>query len=333
VWKERFNLGNLLPGDWVELELVPRIGGPMAWEMSALRGYRRGPRLTLRKIRRLGTGRDGAGPSDPDPKLASRLYWSSENQRPKAPAFDPAAFLKRLKPVDGEPFRFIVLDVGQASAILIRRGDKNLGLFDAGAPLWFNKGSVDLGFKPPKLDGGFIFISHWDWDHYDMGRRHAPYHLIDWFAPDQHVGYNTARFQKSLGGRLHFVSGAFGNGQPFSFTPATGPIGDRNNSGYLLCFDEDGERVLLTGDANYTAIPGALLQGVTALSVPHHGGAAAPPPGARGLARAVVSYGQPNSYRHPHAAHIDALEAANWTVKRTAQHGFWPRGNRQLYPA
>lgn len=338
VWNERFDLGNLLPGDWVELELAPGPGGPFAWELSAQQDYRRGPRQVLRSIRRLGSGLGvgvpGVVPStDPDPKLAWSLHAATENQRPRARPFDAAAFAARLAARDGEEVRFIVLDVGQASAILIKRGDKNIGLFDAGAPLWFNKGSVKLGFTPPDLSGGFIFLSHWDWDHYDMGRRHAPYHRLDWFAPDQAVGFNLARFQRSLGNRLHFVSGAFSAGPSFFFGRATGPAADRNASGYLLRYEKDGECVLLTGDADYSCIPTSFLNGVTALAVPHHGGASAPPPQASGLARAVVSYGDPNSYNHPHRGHIDALDAAQWTIERTAQYGVRMRGDRQLYPA
>lgn len=329
VWNRRFGLEALRPGDWVTFELDSGMGGPLAWELEATADYRRGPRRTVRSIRRLGpgarpvNGQKAAG----DAELAYRLNESSNAARGSRPIVSGARMLARM-PRSGD-CKFIVLDVGQASAILIQQGARNIGLFDAGAPLWFNKGSVPLNLEPPPIARGFIFLSHWDWDHFDLGRRHLPYHQLDWYAPDQDVGFNTARFQAKLGKKLHFVQGPIvGRG----FVLARGLGSDRNGSGYQLRYDRGHEAVLLTGDADYQMIDALMKAGITALSIPHHGGKGSAPPVGGTPGRAVASYGVPNRYGHPDETFLAAHGPQGWTVTRTATHGNVRRGHRQLYP-
>jgi beta-lactamase superfamily II metal-dependent hydrolase len=202
----------------------------------------------------------------------------------------------------------IVLDVGQASAALIKRDGNPIGFFDFGAPIWFNKGSLPKAMSPPSVSGGFVILSHWDFDHFDLGRRHQPYRKLDWYAPDQPVGPNTARFQADLGNRLTFIDGpASGGGFSLERGTSTG-VNDRNGSGYQLRFEKDGRAVLLTGDTGYDLIQTHMLAGVGALTVPHHAGRSdAAPPAAVDPWRAIASYGAPNSYRHPHGPPPSAL--------------------------
>jgi hypothetical protein len=298
VWRDRFGIDALKPGDWVEFTLNVGSQGPLAWEMPAENGYLRGRVRSLSKIRRLGTGLEPDPTASSDLLLATRLNRAVNILRANRKIVTPVALLQTLQN-RGEPLSFVVLDVGQASAILIKRGNRDIGLFDAGAPVWFNRGSLRLPIKPPLLTGGFIFLSHWDWDHFDLGRRHAPYHALDWYAPDQEVGFNTARFQQLLGGKLTFIHGSFGLGG-FRFAPglSTDPK-DRNGTGFQLRYDDGNQAVVLTGDADYAQIDTTMLKGATALSIPHHGGKGGPPPAAAGVARAVASYGVPNRYRHP----------------------------------
>lgn len=330
VWSDRLNAGNVTKGDWVSFVLDDEGEAPLAWEMLASDDYRRRPKRSLRKIRRI--GRAGSTAADgTDAALVTALHEASNNARAQHKTI-PVGDLARQ--IDGDPaqkINIVVLDVGQAGAALIRRGAQPIALFDAGAPLWFNKGSVALDFTPPPLGNGFIFLSHWDFDHFDLGRRHTPYHARPWFAPDQLISPNTRLLQKKLGSKLTFVDGSLTIG---GFTlrrgTATDPL-DRNNTGYQLRYDRDGDAVLLTGDADYASIDPTMLSGITHLLLPHHGGKGSAPPQASGARHAVVSYGLPNSYRHPHTGQMDAHRRALWRVLPTAQSHI-PRGHRLLYP-
>jgi hypothetical protein len=47
---------------------------------------------------------------------------------------------------------------------------------------------------------------------------------------------------------------------------------------------------------------------------------------------AVVSYGIPNTYRHPNEAQIDAHRSAGWPLRRTATHGSPGNQGQRLDP-
>ena len=330
VWGDRMNAGNVAKGDWVAFELDDDGGAPLAWEMLAADDYRRGPKRSLRTIRRIGRAYAAAGPGQDD-RLVRALQDASNAARGQHKTIPLTDLATRIDGDPTEQINIIVLDVGQASAALVRRGTRPIALFDAGAPLWFNKGSINLGLKPPALGDGFIFLSHWDFDHFDLGRRHTAYHAQDWFAPDQPVSPNTSLFQKKLGANLTFVDGTLSiGGFMFQRGTATDAL-DRNNTGYQLRYEAGMDAVLLTGDADYGSIEPAMLAGVTHLLLPHHGGKGSAPPKATGERHAVVSYGLPNSYRHPHATQMAAHRAARWRVLPTAQCHI-DRGNRLLYP-
>ncbi|NYF33817.1 hypothetical protein [Sphingopyxis sp. JAI108] len=330
VWSDRLNAGNVMKGDWVEFQLDDEGEAPLAWEMIAAEDYRRGPKRSLRTIRRVGRAGSTYRP-DRDDFLVKSLHEASNSERGRHQRIQLTDISGRIDGDPREQINIVVLDVGQAGAVLIRRGQRPIALFDVGAPLWFNKGSVALGMTPPALGDGFIFLSHWDFDHFDMGRRHSPYHAHDWFAPDQPVSPNTAFFQKKLGARLTFVDGSLAiGGFCFRRGTASDPL-DRNNSGYQLRYDHQGDAVLLTGDADYDFIDPAMLAGTTHLLLPHHGGKGSAPPQAAGARHAVVSYGLPNHYRHPNMAQMTAHRAARWRVLPTAPCHI-DRGNRMLYP-
>lgn len=330
-WSEWFDLGGLAKGDWVAFTLDDDGDAPRAWELAAVRDYASGPARSVRSMRRLGDGSPAplaAADGVMAFKLASAIEFGRANR--KILALD--TFSQLILGSDAKDIEILALDVGQASAALIRRGGSPIGLFDAGAPIWFNKGSTAPDFEPPVITNGFVFLSHWDFDHFDLGRRHPPYRQLDWYAPDQIVGPNTAKFQAELGSNLTFVDGTTSSG---GFTLARGTSKlpkDRNGSGYVLRYERDGRAVLLTGDTDYTLIPPHMLIGLDAVSIPHHAGQGAGTPTPNGSsARAIASYGLPNSYRHPHAATIAAHMHAGWLVTPTAA-GLLPRGDRQLYP-
>ncbi|MDX1063874.1 hypothetical protein GOL45_16510 [Sinorhizobium medicae] len=340
VWDDRHQLGNLTKGDWVEILLDDGGHAPMAWEMRADEEYRRRPKRSVRRIRRLGRPVE----RDPEPgdrrDLVAGLHAQSNQARGRHRTVPFQSLADRLNanpngkqdPKFADDICIRIIDVGQASAALILRGDTPLALFDAGAPIWFNKGSVALGFEPPDLGGGFIFLSHWDFDHFDMGRRHTAWHTREWYAPDQTVSPNTALFQKKLGRYLTFVDGPLSVGG-FRFERGISPDPlDRNGTGYQLRYENDGHAVLLTGDTDYAYIEASMKAGLSHLCIPHHGGrGTVPPTPVGGTGRSVVSYGLPNAYRHPHVPQIKAHETLGWSVSPTAAETR-PRGDRQLYP-
>lgn len=340
VWEDRHQLNNLAKGDWIEILLDDGGDAPLAWEMLANEDYRRGPKRSVRRIRRLGRAIGDGAERGEHSSLVAGLHTRSNEARSRHRTISFQTLANRLNPDpsnNSDPslapgIRIRIIDVGQANAALILRDQTPLALFDAGAPIWFNKGSIALGFSPPSLGDGFIFLSHWDFDHFDMGRRHVAWHTRDWYAPDQVVSPNTALFQKTLGSNLTFVDGPLAAGG-FRFERGTSPDPlDRNGTGYQLRYDNGGDAVLLTGDTDYLHIQADMKAGLTHLCIPHHGGrGSAPPAPVGGSGRSVVSYGLPNSYRHPHTPQIRAHEALGWTVLPTA-NGRQSRGDRQLYP-
>jgi beta-lactamase superfamily II metal-dependent hydrolase len=76
-----------------------------------------------------------------------------------------------------------------------------------------------------------------------------------------------------------------------------------------------------------------MLAGIGGLTVPHHAGRSdASPPASVDPWRAIASYGEPNSYRHPHAQTITKHQSQGWQISATATTPTHPRGNRSLFP-
>lgn len=322
-----FGLSKITEGDWVAFELDDSGGTPRAWELRADADYVAGPSRSIRSMRLISGDPGSTAPSDiarcVDLSAATAMLVKS---RPRVHA---SKLARRFRP-RGD-IEIVVLDVGQASANLIKRDGVPIGLFDVGAPLWFNTGSLPKSFVPPVIKNGFVFLSHWDFDHFDLGRRHLAYRSLDWYAPDQPVGPNTARFQEDLGDRLYFVTGHAGaSGFSWSQGSSADPK-DRNGSGYQLRYATPARAVLLTGDAPYNLVQPSMLVGLNGVTVPHHGGHSTAPPPVAAKGDAIVSYGRPNSYRHPHDATIQAHQSNGWEIRSTAAHGHRRRGNRTLF--
>lgn len=313
-WDEDFGVETIEEGDWVQLVLSKGPGRPRAWEMPATASYEPEGSTNVLEIAVLNDG-DGS----PGARLASACQLQSSALR-----FVSPSDVELLFAMVSAPLRIAALDVGQASCNSIFSKGKPLVLFDAGAPLYRNQKSfraVDLSDLP--RESGIVLLSHWDFDHFDLGRRMTGLQQLKWLAPHQPVGPNTLKFQRTLGARLYFLRGSYSitnKDLQFELRPglATNPK-DRNGTGYSLRIGAAGGNILLTGDADYEHIDPQLLVGLAALTVPHHGGAGTVPPlPTASPARAVVSYGNPNCYRHPVAETIDAHERKNWKVQFTA---------------
>lgn len=328
-WDEDFGVETIEEGDWVQLVLSKGPGRPRAWEMPATAGYEPEGSTNVLEIAVLNDG-DGS----PGARLASACQLQSSELR-----FASESDVERLFAMVSAPLRIVALDVGQASCNSIFSNGKPLVLFDAGAPLYRNQKSfraVNRSHLP--TGSGIVLLSHWDFDHFDLGRRRQQLQQLTWLAPHQSVGFDALKFQRSLGASLYFLQGPYSmtsEGLQFDLRPglATNPK-DRNGTGYSLRIEDAGGNILLTGDAGYEHIDQQLLVDLAALTVPHHGGAGTAPPIPKALpSRAVVSYGNPNCYRQPVAQTIDAHCAVGWKVQFTAKRkGVGGRGNKQVWP-
>ncbi len=328
-------------GDWFLIELNTKEGEPLAWTLSATNDYRGDP---------VRTNLVGFWFIDPEASTPHELGPEKREDAELLSVVTGSLLSKRYQPRDmgsgddwvsllavathGGPDTLSarVLDVGQASctAIYTARDPaaEVLGFFDVGAPIWFHNKSMprQLDLKLPKTKG-FVVLSHWDFDHYAMAWwRVKKLRDLSWFAPLQPVGANGARFQNLLGDRLHFCHEEQIGVDRFTLFKGRGAAHgldtDRNATGYVLRLtNEDGAR-LLTGDVDYSYVPGLAMEQLVGLTVPHHGGTGTgtPPTPSKHGALAVASYGVPNRYRHPDEAYLQSHQRAGWAVARTATH-------------
>jgi hypothetical protein len=329
-----YGAGDLKEGDWVEIELKREPGLPRAWSMPATQGYALQPATNLAGLTRLEPPGDAAGrmPS-PSEKLALDLITAHLPTKQQE-LVDLSTVLSRYATLPQE-VKIVSLDVGQASCVAFVHQGEAIGFFDVGAPLPFNAKSMPSKFSLPPFGSGFVFLSHWDFDHFDLARRFSALRDLDWFAPLQPVGPNTSKFQRQLA-NLKFVRGSFVGSTGVRATPgsSTDP-NDRNGTGYSMRIDVGSSSVLLTGDTDYQFIDPKLLVDLTSITIPHHGGRGSDPPTpGRDQGRAVASYGAPNCYRHPNETHLTTHTARRWVVQRTATDPTTGprRGNRLLHP-
>jgi beta-lactamase superfamily II metal-dependent hydrolase len=312
-------------GDWFEITLDRVPLRPRAWQLPLATNYTPQPPMNVVELTPLSDSSDIVTRLEkaciaPDPGSAE-----TENSL--------AAFLAIHARRD---LRVTALDVGQASCVVFSEGSTPFGYFDVGAPMFFNQRSFPRPFSHEPADEGFVILSHWDFDHFALALRYPALKKLRWFAPNQPVGPNTALFQKSLGSNLTFISNDVDVGAMALRRCSGTSLRDRNSTGYALGVNLKGAGILLPGDADYQWVSPAIANNVNRVVVPHHGAAGSSPPQPRGgnNPTAVVSYGIPNTYRHPNENQIDAHRRAGWRIRRTAAHGnpSRPRGNRTLYP-
>ncbi len=336
-WAEDLGLDNVEEGDWVTLTLEKQAGSPRAWALPATSDYESEGSTNVSSIAALIDGGElSETPPGPDSPIGLRLRHHSRLLGQDRQVDDQGQLEFFLSLTTGK-IEVDCLDVGQASCNVIREGGVPRVCFDVGAPLYRNNKSFKSRASWPLPKTGAVILSHWDFDHFDLGRRVPQLQSLSWFAPDQPVGPNTLRFQRKLGTKLKFLTGSYSGvlpGGSFSLEPglSTKPK-DRNGTGYSLRIDLEDAALLLTGDADYSMIPPAMWSALSAMTIPHHGGdCSSPPSPRRAPGRAVVSYGRPNCYRHPVPATIAALQP-DWNVHYTASHPGGPgRGDRRLYP-
>lgn len=234
--------------------------------------------------------------------------------------------------VGGIPITHVgVYDVGQGNCngICSSQGLPHM-YFDLGGGVLQNKKTWPSGTSMCFTANPVIMLSHWDWDHWGASQHLGGDPSLNglsqkWIVPAQRVGYQHLKMIADLHARGNLLVWPTGldsvrAGQLVFFRGNSDPFKDRNGSGIAAKVlanahsPLNGRGVLLTGDAGYQSLPATSLQGLSGLVVPHHGGACkgTVPEPIDHTARAVISSGQHNSFKHPLAKTEGALGTANW---------------------
>ncbi len=217
-----------------------------------------------------------------------------------------------------------VYDIGQGSANgLCDSGETPLAYFDLGGGVTANLGTFPSALNdfcyqasPP------VVLSHWDWDHWSSGAKFQGAQGLYWITPVQSLGAVHSTFAAGLhsAGKLFVWPSALArlsSGQ-MTIHKCTSTGANRNHTGLAMEVQgPSGEPpILLTGDARYTAIPGAVGATFTSLVAPHHGAnmSSHATPAASNLpgARTAYSFGQGNSHHHPTKTAFQDHSAAGW---------------------
>lgn len=231
------------------------------------------------------------------------------------------------------PHEIVVRDVGQANFISVvdKNGDP-LVHFDVGWPVSFNShtapaASTVVGLCAP------IILSHWDWDHLHGYYVFPILQRYLWLTPVQQLGPGASRVAAQLHQNRQLYGLATGSVcfRWGKIAVCKGPAGNRNQTGLAMRVKLPHlNKVLLTGDADYGHAEAVLGSATySSLVVTHHGanfGGSVPSP--HGIAKAVVSYGNGNTYNHPS---LNALaKHSGWAIEHTASYNGTPRGSRNI---
>lgn len=222
-----------------------------------------------------------------------------------------------------------VLDVGQGAAnALITKSRKVLAYVDLGSGVL-----ADAGTWPPAMmgiclkDDPLVVLTHWHYDHFHAANKFTTALNRTWIAPLQKIGPGPqSAMANSIiqNGTLMIWNGKgiVKNGA-IELERCAGSTGNFNRSGIAVWVngpDKGDAPILLPGDAGYADIPslkGSATRSITSLIVSHHGGqAAGPAPSRKNLpaARAAMSFGNNNSYKHPLSRSIKKLKKAGWSI-------------------
>lgn len=245
-----------------------------------------------------------------------------------SPYVRPGGKIRDSLPTES-PERIFVLDVGQGAAnALITKSTKVLAYVDLGAGVLADAGTWPTAMTGVCLkDDPIIILTHWHYDHFHAANKFSAALNRTWIAPLQEIGPGPQLVMASSiaeNGNLLIWKGKgiLKNGS-IELERCTGSGKNFNRSGIAVWVNGPNrvdKPILLPGDAGYVDIPslkGSATRSITSLVVSHHGGRAAgpvPPPPNLPVARAAMSFGARNSYKHPLSPSIKKLRKAGWSV-------------------
>lgn len=238
--------------------------------------------------------------------------------------------------VSGSLEAVAVYDVGQGNCNAVVDGAfRPLLYFDIGGGVLHNHRTF------PSVLSQFCFtasptivLSHWDWDHWSSAARDPRATHATWIVPDQQLDpVHAAMASQILANGTLLIWPAGLPSVSFSSLEIRKCTGKpRNHDGLALLVSDpagDGAQILLTGDARYTAIPGALGPNYAGLVASHHGGRMSsrrvPGRATTGTERVAYSYGVPNSYGHVLPATRANHQAGGWTAELETTATMVPR--------
>ena len=336
--------------------------------------YRKGPRTLIGPPSAPSSGRDGARADDVrnGGMKRSRSFVALDGRDPLGAVgnYVPRGRYKRLRAVAPPPVAppisaVGVMDVGQGGCnLLIDNHHEPTAYYDTGYPLNFFVASLPPNMRRnnPAFTGPIyqntggtleVVLSHWDYDHWALGRYVAPggqsLSLLPWTVPTQPLSPTQAQFLATLNVAIlppgFAVQAGPGGSTLYECTPPIGAVAGMilNNSGIALRFDtwlpvagQVSRGVLLTADANFTSLPALASANLAGVGAVHHGSSANGALGGMPLPLPAVgggyvaySYGISgtsgnHAYGFPTAAAVAAYQAAGWTAPReqsTAEAG------------
>lgn len=229
-----------------------------------------------------------------------------------------------------------IYDVGQGNCNAVFGFDgKPLLYFDFGGGVTWNARTFPTALKrfcfshdPP------VVLSHWDWDHWSSAVRDPRATHRRWIVPNQRFGSIHAAMAANIaenGALLVWPEGVVAIAGPL--VDVVKCNGEPRNHNGLAMYAKDpqgyGAPILLTGDADYAAVPRAQSLNLGGLVASHHGGRMRHPSVPRatttGLERVVYSYGPGNSYNHAFPQTRQNHHNGGWTMSLDTGSNATPR--------
>jgi hypothetical protein len=227
-----------------------------------------------------------------------------------------------------------IYNVGQGACLAVLANSLQPALyFDLGGGCLKNAGTYPVNFQPCFTLNPPVVLSHWHMDHWISGDRHQSAQQLPWIVPRQALGPSDMRFAQKLqsyGSLIIWPNNLTSLITPFGEIHKLPNASDRNNSGLVFVAKvgphNDKVHVLCPGDAKYVKfLPQiSLPQSLGGLIATHHGGlyrGDTPPQASTKSNYIAYSYGQGNSYRHPHHQTVNKHQNAGWTTRRDSING------------